>query len=157
MGLTELPFSFVGKIYRSAMPFSAYDPGGDLFETYIDNEVSMIVLFASDQECIRATGRDLRKLYQDSGMQVYYLPISDFGVPQVSEVKDAIPEVLSHAQDGGNVVIHCHAGIGRTGMFAASLAKYGLGFTSEEAIHWVRKYIPGAVEVTRQEQLVKSV
>ena len=49
------------------------------------------------------------------------------------------------------MVIHCHAGLGRTGMFAACMAKGGLDYSSEEAIQWVRESIPGAVEVRDQE------
>jgi protein-tyrosine phosphatase len=157
MELTELPYSFQGKIFRSAMPFSAYDPGGELLQAFKDNEVSLVVLLASDQECLRYAGRDLRTVYQEEGTQVYYFPISDFGVPQIEEVNELVPEVLAHSNAGGNIVIHCHAGLGRTGMIAACIAKMGLGYSSEEAVLWVRQYIPGAVEVPGQEQLIREV
>ena len=54
-------------------------------------------------------------------------------------------------------MVHCLAGVGRTGMFLASLAKLGMGYSSEDAVRWVREYIPGAIEIPEQEQLVKLV
>ena len=60
MELTELPYTFPGKIFRSAMPYSSYDPDGKLIPAYKNNNVSMVVMFASEDESIRNTGRDLR-------------------------------------------------------------------------------------------------
>jgi hypothetical protein len=42
-------------------------------------------------------------------------------------------------------------------MFAAGLAKMGMDLSSDEAIRWIRKSIPGAIEVPEQEQLVRSL
>jgi hypothetical protein len=39
-------------------------------------------------------------------------------------------------------------------MFTACLAKHVLGLSGEEAIAWIRHYIPGAVETSLQRQLV---
>jgi hypothetical protein len=32
-----------------------------------------------------------------------------------------------------------------------------MGYSSEEAIRWVREYIPGAIEVPEQVQLVREI
>ena len=157
MEITELPFTFPGKIFRSAMPYSHYDPNGNLITAYKKNNVSMVVMLTSEDESIRATGRNLLEFYQTEGIEVIYLPIEDFGVPELSEVREAIPLVISHSQVGGAVAVHCQAGVGRTGMFLASLAKLGMGYSSEDAVRWVREYIPGAIEIPEQEQLVKLV
>ncbi len=157
MEFTELPYTFPGKIFRSAMPYSSYDPDGKLIPAYKNNNVSMVVMLASEDESIRTTGRDLLDIYQAEGIEVLYLPIEDFGVPETSEVREAIPLVLAHSQRGGVVAVHCHAGLGRTGMFLAGLAKLGMGYSSEEAIRWVREYIPGAIEVPEQVKLVRKI
>ena len=157
MELTELPFTFPGKIFRSAMPYSTYDPDGNIMPAYKNNNVSMVVMLASEDESIRASGRNLRDLYRAEGIEVIYLPIEDFGVPEISEVQEAIAFVISHSRKGGAVAVHCHAGVGRTGMFLACLAKLGMGYSSEDAVRWVRKYIPGAIEVPSQEQIVRMV
>lgn len=157
MELTELPFTFPGRIFRSAMPYSSYDPEGKLIPAYKKYDVSLIVMLVSDEESFRVTGRNLLEIYQAKGFKVIHLPIQDFSVPELAEVREAIPSVLSHSQSRAGVAIHCHAGVGRTGMFAACLAKLGMKYPSEEAIRWVREFIPGAVEVPDQERLVRMV
>ena len=156
MELTELPFPFPGQIYRSAMPYSAYDPDGELIPAYKKNDISLIVILSSDEEIERLTGRDLRSIYKLEGFEILYLPIPDFSTPEVGDFRVVVEQVLTRSKSGKGTAIHCHAGLGRTGMFVACLAKLGLDYSSDEAIHWVRKIIPGAVEVPDQEQLVRS-
>ena len=43
------------------------------------------------------------------------------------------------------LVVHCHAGMGRTGLFLACLAQRALHMSPVEAIDWVRSYVPGAL------------
>ncbi len=54
------------------------------------------------------------------------------------------------------LAMHCHAGIGRTGIFLACMAQDLLGMDAEESIRWVRGYIPGAVETPYQLQFVRE-
>lgn len=154
MPLTELPFGLAGRIFRSPMPFGIYDPREEVFNKYIQNGVSVIVLLAEDEECLEKAGRNLRCLYEEKGFTVIHLPIRDFSVPFYSDLVRAVNAVIAYAQTGRNIAIHCSAGIGRTGLFAALLAKQVLGFSGEEAIAWVRQYIPWAVETAEQRQLV---
>ncbi len=157
MELTRLPFSFPGDVYRSAMPYSSYDPRGDLVQEYKRKDVALVVMLTSDQESLRVTGYDLRSKYETDGFEVLYLPIPDFSVPEIEELDKAVTDVLNHVRKGDSVAIHCHAGIGRTGMFLACLTKRGMGYSSDEALRWVREFIPGAVEVSEQEQLVRAL
>jgi hypothetical protein len=150
MLLTELPFHLPGRIFRSPMPFSVYDPQGESLFQFKQKKGSLIVLLAEETECIQRAGRDLRSLYLQEGFQMIHLPIPDLDVPSKEDLAEAIEETLEHAQAGQNIVIHCHAGLGRTGLFVAYLAKRVLGFSSEEAIDWTRKHIPYALETDEQ-------
>jgi hypothetical protein len=50
--------------------------------------------------------------------------------------------------------MHCPAGLGRTGLFRASLARRTLGLSGTEAIPWVRHVLPHAVETPEQQRLL---
>ncbi len=152
--LTELPFHLPGRIFRSPMPFSAYDPQGDSLLQFKREKGSLVVLLAEAEECVERTGRDLKSLYHEEGFQVIHLPIPDFEVPSKEALEAAVKKTVEHAQAGQNIMIHCHAGLGRTGLFVAYLAKQVLGLSGEGALHWTRKYIPHALETDHQKEFV---
>ena len=155
MSLLELPYDLPGRVFRSEMPFSGYDPFGKLFRDYQREQISTIVLLAEDTECRRIAGFDLRNFYLNQGMEVIHLPIPDFGVPRIANLIDAIDLASTQARHGHHLVVHCHAGIGRIGMFAACLAVHNLDFSSIDAISWVRERIPGAIEVPVQIRIIE--
>jgi hypothetical protein len=152
--LTEIPLRLPGRIFRCSMPFSPYDPDGHTLQAFRHQEISVIVLLAEADECLTMTGRDLPGLYQQEGFQVLHLPIPDGSIPSKDELEDLVTAVIQHAQAGEHVAIHCYAGIGRTGLVAAAMAKRLLGMHGEAAIAWVRRYIPRAVETLAQRRLL---
>jgi protein-tyrosine phosphatase len=154
--LTELPFGLPGKIYRSPMPFGPYDSAEIIFEAYKSNNVSVVVVLAEEDECLQKAKRNLHAFYTQEGLEVIRCPIRDFSVPSLTDLQTTLNQTISHAGYGRNVAIHCSAGIGRTGLFAALLARVLLGFNGEEAIQWVRRYIDSAVETPEQRQFVIS-
>ena len=152
--LIELPFGLEGRIFRSPMPFSPYDRG-DLWESYQEEEVDMVVVLTEPQEYLVRAKRDLVTFYEEAGLDVIQLPIPDFQTPtDLVAFEDALQAVEDYAKDGWTIAIHCLAGLGRTGVFLACLARRILGFTGPEAIAWVRDYIPGALENPEQERFV---
>ena len=132
------------------MPFSVYDPQGDSLLHFKREKGSLIVLLAEEEECMERAGRNLKSLYLREGFQVVHLSIPDFDVPLREDLEEAVRKTAEHAQLRQNILIHCHAGLGRTGLFVAYLAKRVLGLSSEEAIHWTRRYIPHALETDAQ-------
>ena len=136
------------------MPFGEYDPEGEVLHEFRQKEISVIVLLAEEEECLRKTGRNLQFFYMKEGFQVIYLPTPDFDVPSREDLESAVKMTIDRARAGRNIVVHCHAGLGRTGLFAAFLAKSVFGLSGVEAFHWVRRYIPGALETDEQKQFV---
>jgi len=152
--LTELPFGLPGRVFRCPMPFSPYDPHGRALQTFQELGIAVIVLLAETDECLAMTGRELPALYRQAGFGVLHLPIPGGGVPMKGDLAHIVTTILQCTQEGQHVAIHCYAGIGRTGLVAAALAKRLLGVADEAAIAWVRRYIPGAVETPAQGRLL---
>ena len=154
MSLTELPFNLQGNIFRSPMPFGDYDRSGETFQEFKQKKIKVIVLLAQDEECKQKAGRNLRELYKQGGFRVIHFPILDRGIPIEKDLEHFVQKTIECAKKGNNIVIHCSAGIGRTGLFAACIAKQIFDLSGEEAIKWVRQYIDRAVETPGQIQLI---
>ncbi len=87
-----------------------------------------------------------------------HLPIVDAGVPDET-FEQVWLSVGAEARDilkrGGNVLVHCRAGLGRTGMIAARLL-VELGVSPDDAIAQVRKARPNTIETHDQERHVRA-
>lgn len=138
-------FNFQGNIYGSAMPFGLYDPDGKLFDELKEARINVIVLLVEMEECQEKAGRDLLSFYRDEGLTVLHLPIPNYGLPSNNELSFVLTQTLEHAANGQNVLIHCSAGLGRTALFAAFLAKQALGLSGLEALEWLRQCKPDAL------------
>lgn len=92
------------------------------------------------------------------GIQHLHLPIPDMHVPeQEFEMawRHAGPALHQELQRGGKIVLHCYAGLGRTGTIAARMLVEA-GMTPEEAINRVRAARPGTIQTRLQEQHVHT-
>jgi protein-tyrosine phosphatase len=144
--LTELSFGLPGRVFRSPMPFKGRNEPDVLFESYRREHISVVVMLVPDRESRFLTGKDLRDYYTGQGLEVIYLPMPDFSVPEINALREAVNQAYEKAKSGYHVVVHCNAGIGRTGLFMACLAKRVLELPGEQAVEWVRQYIPHALE-----------
>jgi hypothetical protein len=67
-----------------------------------------------------------------------HLPMRNFGLAlQAQEFQAGLSRVVERVRSGEDVMLHCAAGIGRTGTAAACLLK-GLGLSNDEALSRVR-------------------
>ncbi|NJL23310.1 MAG: protein phosphatase [Leptolyngbyaceae cyanobacterium SM1_3_5] len=97
---------------------------------------------------------DLFEQAEARGMQVRHFPIPDFGVPRsIDQFALLVQDILAAATEGKTIVIHCKAGLGRSGLVAASCL-VSLGSTPEAAFQLVRRSRPGTIETAEQEAFV---
>jgi protein-tyrosine phosphatase len=123
-------------------------------EEYKASGVDVIVMLTTPEEDFTRAGQNLEAYYLKEGFHVIRLPIVDFEVPEDhSSLDAALQETIACAKRGEDVAIHCYAGRGRTGMFAALLARRILELDGEKAIAWARQFFP-AVETEEQAQMV---
>lgn len=150
----EIPFGLPGKIYRSPMPFSRFDPRGEVWPAYREREIEAVIILTEPQEYLVYARRDLPSFYRSQGLDVIASPIPDFSVPND---RKSFREALEFASDelraGRNLAVHCYAGVGRTGTFLACLAKQLAGKDGQTAIEWVRARVPGAWKIPPKSNL----
>ncbi len=94
------------------------------------------------------------------GMTWIHLPIVDMSVPDMAFEHawrdDAGPRLHALLAAGRDIVLHCRAGRGRTGMIAARLLVEA-GTPPDAAIRIVRAARPGAIETASQEAYVRRL
>ncbi len=153
--LTEIPFGFKGRVFRSPMPFSPYDPSGQVWPLYLEKGIDIVLVLAEMHEILVYTNQNLLDYYKSKGLLVLHFPISDYHVPEdYNKFNEVILRVMKQAESGRNIVVHCLAGVGRTGLVLAAIAKKHLGLDGESAIQWIRDYIPGSIETFAQESFI---
>ncbi len=152
---TELLYGQPGRVFRSPTPGSKlFDPEDRVLGLYKEANINAVVVLNPVEEHLRHSERELLPLYEQAGIQVIYDPVPDFSAPPHGTWDESLDKVAALLREGKNVAIHCHAGVGRTGIFAACLAQDLLGLSPEAAITWVRRFIPFAVETQFQQQYV---
>ena len=93
------------------------------------------------------------------GITWFHLPIVDLDVPDIrfeDAWNTAGKELRRILADGGKIVLHCRAGLGRTGTIAARLL-IEFGMDPREAIARVRQARPGAIQTRVQEEYVLAI
>jgi protein-tyrosine phosphatase len=156
MEMTFLPLGLPGNIYRSPMPFGQYDLHGLVYPLFWRNGINAVVLLVPDAECWTCAGQDLRRRYERDGLTVIHLPMKDYRGAEYPKLRAAIDETLRLAKEGNNIDIHCHAGLGRTGLFVACLAIRQLKLNADDAIEWIRDLVPGSIESDEQEKVIRE-
>ena len=87
---------------------------------------------------------------------VNYLHVmsNDMGVPEFDDLTNTVDFIHQRLNDEEPVMVHCLAGLGRTGTILASyLVKYE-NMSADEAIEKVREIRPGSIQSYPQEEMI---
>jgi protein-tyrosine phosphatase len=154
--LIELPSNISGKIYLHSMP-GYYEEYELAFSELSEKDIQTVISLTSLDE-IRRKAPDYAKAIEAESLPFTRIsfPIRDFYVP---DDRDAylrlVKETADNIKGGESVLVHCAAGIGRTGMFAASVL-LALGLKKKDALARVRA-AESEPEITYQAALVDWV
>ena len=125
-----------GHIFLHSMPGRCEDLDA-LTDALLWDKVTTIVCLTEESEIKEKSpcyltavrSRDL------SGIRIIYSPVTDYGIPPDKEFLVIFGSALDQARlqlESGNILIHCGAGVGRTGTFAAILLRL-IGFSHDNA------------------------
>lgn len=96
-------------------------------------------------------------LHAHRGTEAVWFPIHDLNAPTLERTGPLLDDLLARLAHGEHLLMHCAAGIGRTGTIAACIL-VRQGMTVQAALELVRASRPGAgPEVGPQLDLVMAV
>lgn len=151
--------AFPGRIGMTRLPGTSSGSLQDDLQAIRDSGAETLVTLNRETELNRFGSGRFPQTVGAVGLRWLHLPITDFGIPDGAFEAlwiEAAPLIRSRLEGGEKVVVHCFAGLGRTGLVVARLLVEG-GEPPEEAIRRVRTARPGTIQSEEQEDYVLAL
>ncbi|XP_038132403.1 protein tyrosine phosphatase domain-containing protein 1 isoform X1 [Cyprinodon tularosa] len=87
--------------------------------------------------------------FMEAGIYYYNFGWKDYGVASLTTILDMV-KVMSFAVQEGKMAVHCHAGLGRTGVLLACYLVFTTRMTADQAILFVRAKRPNSIQTRGQ-------
>ncbi|XP_053153303.1 protein tyrosine phosphatase domain-containing protein 1 isoform X2 [Hemicordylus capensis] len=91
----------------------------------------------------------LPEAFMEAGIYFYNFGWKDYGVASLTTILDMV-KVMTFALQEGRVAIHCHAGLGRTGVLIACYLVFATRMTADQAILFVRAKRANSIQTRGQ-------
>ncbi|KAF4094030.1 hypothetical protein AMELA_G00008540 [Ameiurus melas] len=89
------------------------------------------------------------EVFMEAGIYFYNFVWKDYGVASLTTILDMV-KVMSFAVQEGKMAIHCHAGLGRTGVLLACYLVFTSRMSADQAILFVRAKRPSSIQTRGQ-------
>ncbi|XP_055077596.1 protein tyrosine phosphatase domain-containing protein 1 isoform X1 [Periophthalmus magnuspinnatus] len=89
------------------------------------------------------------EIFMEAGIYYYNFGWKDYGVASLTTILDMV-KVMSFAVQEGKMAIHCHAGLGRTGVLVACYLVFTSRMSADQAILFVRAKRPNSIQTRGQ-------
>ena len=120
-----------------------------------NQEINCIVSLITKDELKKLDINDFDKTITEYGFEHYSVEIQDLGIPSTNQLgtfKILTKNIIVAIKTEKKVLIHCNAGLGRSGLFAGILVKEMTD--TNHPIDYIRKFRKGAIETKEQEEFI---
>ncbi|XP_036387086.1 protein tyrosine phosphatase domain-containing protein 1 [Megalops cyprinoides] len=87
--------------------------------------------------------------FMEAGIYFYNFGWKDYGVASLTTILDMV-KVMSFAIQEGKMAVHCHAGLGRTGVLLACYLVFTTRMSADQAILFMRAKRPNSIQTRGQ-------
>ncbi|CAL8367648.1 unnamed protein product [Lota lota] len=94
------------------------------------------------------------EVFMENDIYFYNFGWEDYGVASNTNILDMM-KVMVFAMQEGKIAVHCHAGLGRTGVLLACFLAFASRMTADQAILYVRAKRPNSIQTRGQLQCVR--
>ena len=134
-----LPADVAGRVWLSSMP-GRFEPWERFVADAREAGVTRVVCLTPLHE-LQGVSPDYHRALEGDTFPFgwVHLPMRDFGVAfEADAFKSGVAQLAQAVRGGDSLLLHCAAGIGRTGTVAACLLK-ALGVPGDDALQRVRR------------------